>query len=506
LSLLGIDVGTGGAKAVAFNHEGEALASAYHDYHFSSPDPGCYELDAEVVWRAVASVIRRVNAEAEVKNDPVTALSVSVSGDEFVLVDREGRCLHPVILSMDRRGREEVEWLAERLGRERVYGVTGLPLSRKYGLCRMLWYRRNRPDLWERTWKCLTWEEFIHLRLGVNPVSDLSAVARLMVMDINSGRLATDVLAAAGVDTGLIAKSVPSGTAIGTLPRSVAANLGFRGPVTLVTGGFDQAMACLGAAWAEVGDAVVGTGTMESLCVVAERPLTVPGLMKAGYPWGVHVSPGLYISTATNPGGGLLLRWYRDTLGQDAVAKAKASGRNAYDMIVDETPVEPTELLLLPHFAGSGPPYRDGDSLGALVGLQPRTSRGEIILAILEGITYELLQNIAHFRDAGVSIKRLTAVGGGAQSDRWLQLKADVTGLPVRRPRVAEAGCLAAAILAGVATGVYRSVPEAARAVIAFEKSFEPDMDRHAAYSARYELYVRLYPALKDILHALRHL
>jgi xylulokinase len=176
LSLLGIDLGTTGCKAVAFSHDGIPLSSAYQEYRLDSPAPGQYELGADDVWQAIAGVIAQVNRSPEVLRAPVTALSLSVSGDEFVLVDRAGNCLHPVLMSMDNRGDEEALWLARELGREQVFAVTGLPVHRKYGLSRMLWYQRHRPDLWARTWKCLTWEEFIYLRLASSrsPTAPLS--------------------------------------------------------------------------------------------------------------------------------------------------------------------------------------------------------------------------------------------------------------------------------------------------------------------------------------------
>jgi xylulokinase len=274
----------------------------------------------------------------------------------------------------------------------------------------------------------------------------------------------------------------------------------------VVAGGFDQSMACLGAGTTEVGDAMVGTGTMEALCVVAGQPVLNPELLRGGYPWNIRVVPDRFICTATNVGGGLVLRWFRDTFGQEAVAQASRTGRSAYDVLLDGASPGPTDLLLLPHLAGSGPPYKDADSLGALLGITATTTKGEIVQAVLEGITYELRQNIDTMAAAGVRITQLRAVRGGARSARWAQLKADITGLPVVRPCIEEAGCLAAAILAGCGTGIYRSVSEAAGALVRIKDRFEPDLARHAAYTQRYELYRGIYPALKETFHGLRKL
>jgi xylulokinase len=503
VSLLGIDLGTTGCKAVAFDMAGRPLASAYHEYQMASPEPGCYELDADLVWRAVAGVIQTVNRSPALTGAPVTALCLSVSGDEFVLVDEPGRCLHPVLMSMDNRGQAEADWLSERLGRMAIYARTGLPVHRKYGLARMLWYRRHQPELWARAVRCLTWEEFIHLRLGAPPVSDHSSLARLMTLDIATRRPALDLLEAAGVEAERIAEAVPSGTPIGQVAGDIARALGFSAPVTLVAGGFDQSMACLGAGITEPGEAMVGTGTMEALCVVAREPALSPALLKGGYPWNIHPAPDRVTCTATNVGGGLVLRWFRDTFGEAAVRAAAASGRDAYDLLLAEAPPEPTDLLLLPHLAGSGPPYKDADSLGAITGLRAGTTRGEILRAVLEGVTYELRQNLEQLAASGVSVTQLRAVGGGARSALWAQIKADVTGLPVVRPRVEEAGCLAAAMLSGVALGVWPTVAEAAAHLVTIQDRFQPDPGRHEAYTARFELYRQLYPALRQIHHGL---
>lgn len=506
VSLLGIDLGTTGCKAVAFDETGRPLAWAYREYRTASPEPGCYELDAELVWEAVAAVISEVNRSPGLAGAPVRALCLSVSGDEFVLVDSSGRTLHPVLMSMDGRGQAEAGWLEERFGRMALYARTGLPVHRKYGLARMLWYRNHRPDLWARAARCLAWEEFIHLRLGVPAVSDQSAVGRLMVLEISSRRLAPDLLAAAGVEPERIAPAVPSGTIVGQIPGDVAARLGFWELPAVVAGGFDQVMACLGAGITEPGEAMVGTGTMEALCAVAREPALTPELLRGGYPWSVYPVAARVACTATNVGGGLVLRWFRDQFGQEAVRAGAASGQSPYDLLLADAPNEPTDLLLLPHLAGSGPPYKDADSLGAIAGLRADSTRGEIVKAILEGITYELRQNLEQLDAAGVAVTQLRAVGGGARSALWAQLKADVTGLPVVRPRALEAGCLAGALLAGVAIGVWPSVAEAAARLVTILDRFEPDTARHRAYTERYRLYRQLYPALREIHHGLRGL
>jgi xylulokinase len=204
-----------------------------------------------------------------------------------------------------------------------------------------------------------------------------------------------------------------------------------------------------------------------------------------------------------NHSGGLLLRWFRDTLCLEEVHQARASGRDPYDLILEGASPEPTSLLLLPHFAGSGTPWFDTASKGAVLGLTFSTDKTELAKAILEGLTFELRVNLDLLKEGGVSIHELRAIGGGARSDLWLQLKADITGIPVVAPRVTEAACWGAALLAGVGAGHFSSAAEAAEEMLQLEQRFEPDPGRTARYASRYALYREVYPAVAAISHRL---
>jgi xylulokinase len=212
-----------------------------------------------------------------------------------------------------------------------------------------------------------------------------------------------------------------------------------------------------------------------------------------------HVVPGLYLAMTLNQSGGLLLRWWRDTMCQTEQQQAQAEGRDAYDVIFELASPEPSPVMVLPHFAGSGTPWFDTASKGAILGLTFNTTKADLAKAILEGLTFELRVNLDLLKQSRVPINELRAIGGGARSELWLQLKADISGIRVVTPAVTEAACLGAALLAGVGAGLFPSAAQAAEQVLTFKKSYEPDPARAARYAERFAIYRTIYPAVAPI-------
>jgi xylulokinase len=288
---------------------------------------------------------------------------------------------------------------------------------------------------------------------------------------------------------------------------TLAADLGFARPPVVVTGGHDQACGALGVGLTTPGLAMVSTGTAEVVEVALAAPVINAALYEGNISVYVHTVPELYLAMTLNHSGGMLLRWFRDTFGrEETVAAALFAERgedrpDAYDLLLADAAPEPTSLLLLPHFAGSGTPTVDTASKGALLGLTFATSKADVAKAILEGLTFELRLNLDLLREGGVAVQELRAIGGGARSDLWLQLKADVTGVPVAAPRVTDAACWGAALLAGYGAGCFARLEDAAAGAVELERRFEPCQARAARYAERYALYRELYPTLKELLH-----
>jgi xylulokinase len=499
MALLGLDVGTSACKGIALSEDGRELAYAGREYKLSFPGKGRVELDPESVWQAVQDVIRMLAYATEQKHDPIRAFSFSVSGDEAIPVDARGAALYPCIMAMDVRSIDIAGWWEREIGRERIYGITGLPIHAMHPINRLMWLRSHEPQIFVRTTKMLCWEEFLALRLGIEPVTDYSIASRTMAFHIGEHHWSSELLDAAHLPEGLFSEVQPSGKAIGTIPHQIAQDLGLRKSVTLVTGGFDQAMAALGSGLLNPGEAGVGTGTWEALTIVTETPILSPTMLEAGYPFGCYVAHDLYFCLASNAGGGSLLRWYRDTLGEREVEQSLVTNVDVFDLIVHQASARPTGLLMLPHFEGSYNPWMDPHSTGIFVGLRLNTTRGDLVKAILEGVTFELRENIERVEQAGLAIKELRATGGGAKSAIWLQLKADITGKPITTLNIKETGCFAAACLAGVGIGAFLSIEEPIKNFVQTTSRFVPRSDHKAEYDEIFEAYHALYTTIKPI-------
>ncbi len=499
MSLMGIDVGTTGCKVVAFDEDGAVLAQAGREYPLISPQAGWYELDPDQVWDFVCDCLREVNGQ--LARDPVSALSLSSQGEAMTPITREGAVLANSPISSDSRNRKQTAEMETALGAERIYQLTGQPMGTIYTLPKILWWRENAPEILKRTWKFLCYVDFVAYRLGVEPVIDYSMAARTLAFDVNKLDWSDELLEAGGVRRDQLARPAPSGTVIGEISRARADDLGFQGGVKVVTGGHDQPAGALGAGVLEPGRAMLSIGTTEALVTVTSRPrMEMLDYHLSCYP---HAAPGLFITLGGNQTGGRLLRWYRDELGAAERAIAESSGRDVYDVIVEQTDDAPGRLLMLPYFVGSGTMHDDATATGALIGMTFDTRRADIVRAVLEGLTYEQALVLRRLHEIGVDIRHLTAIGGGSRSERWMQIKSDITNLPVSVLHTSEAASLGVAMLAGWATGVYASLAEAAEQLIKVRKTFRPRARHNAHYQRQLTIYGDMYQALRPVYQAM---
>lgn len=496
MSLLGIDVGTTACKVVAFDLDGAILAQASRDYPLATPAPGRIELDANVVWDAVASSIRDVNRGL---TDPVVALAVSSQGEAVTPVGPDGAVLAGSPVTFDTRAVDQAARLEQAMGRDRLARITGQPPHPMFTIAKLMWWAEHEPELLAKTARFLCFGDFIASRLGAEPAIDYSMAARTMAFDIHGRHWSDEILAAAGIPVEKLPPAVPAGSPIGRVSPEIAAELGFTGTPLIVAGGHDQPCGALGAAATASGEAMLAIGTTICLAPVFVRPdERLPALDYPCYP---HVVAGRWLTLAGNFTGGSLLRWFRDTLGEPDTSRARQAGADVYDLLTAEAGDEPSPLLVLPHFAGSGAPHNDPLSRGAIVGLGFDTTRGQIVRALLEGVMLEMALNREMLAGAGVTVERAVAIGGGARSERWLCIAADVLGIPIRRSAQPEAACWGAARLAGSGAGLLTAAsasPEPGASA-----SFRPDPERSRYYRERLAAYRHLYGALRPIAVAL---
>ncbi|MFH1742268.1 MAG: FGGY-family carbohydrate kinase [bacterium] len=499
MSLLGLDVGTTGCKATAFNHDGSVIASAYREYPLISPEPGWAELDSRRVWEDVKTCLGQVAAET--KKDPISALAVSCQGEATTALDADGNVLDRSPVSFDTRTAGLLSWWEENVGRDRIFEITGQPVAPLFTALKLQWMKQNKPEIFSKAKKFLCYEDFVCHQLGLDPVADYTIAGRTMLFDVQKHEWSEELLDKVGLSPDHLARVAPSGEIIGKIPDKKADELGLPRGIQLVTGGHDQPCQTLGAGVIDPSVASYGIGTVECIVPTFGKPVLNRTMLDNNICCYDHVQRGLYIALVYNFTGGQLYRWYRDTFGETEKTESEKTGKDVYYILDSKASTAPTNLLVLPHFTSTGVPHFDTHSRGAILGLTLGTTKGEIIRAILEGITMELRFCVELLDKAGVPIKELRATGGGSKSDYWMQIKADIMGRPIRVPAVSEAGNLGCAILAGTATGVYSSTAEAVERLVKIDKSFEPVDNSVSYYNDRFALYMELYPKLKDLFH-----
>ena len=500
MSVMGLDIGTTGTKAVVFAPDGAILSSAYEEYPLIFRRPGWAELDSHAIWAAVQRVVGSAATEA---SDPVEALSVSVFGESFLPVDQQGNPLYHTILSFDARASEQADRLTETLGRREIFQITGMPQHSSYTVNKVVWLRENEPDVFRNAWKMLLWEDYFFLKLGLEPRVDYSVIGRTLALDVRTRQWATPIFDAADLDPALFATPCPSGELLGEVGRQAAESLGLPPGCKVVAGGHDQPACALGAGVVDPGISTDTTGTVECMTMAMAEPVLTDAMLASKICVYPHVVPGRYVSLAYLYSAGSILRWYRDHFAADAKAVAEATGRDVYDVLIEGAPDGPIDLFLLPHFAGTGTPYLDSDSRGLLAGLTLNSTPADVTRAILDGVAYEMRVNLEAVRAGGLRVEKLNAIGGGSRSDRWTQTKADVTGLPLDALDVSEAGCLGVAMLAGTAVGIWSSLEEAVAQLVRVRKRFEPNPESQKLYERGYEVYRRIYESCSALNHAI---
>lgn len=486
MSLCGIDLGTTGCKAAAYSLDGHLLASAYREYPTRQPAPGQAELDASLVWNHLCDILRETAAATVA--DPITALSVSSMGEALVPVSSAREILGPALLCFDTRGGEYIDKLRERISDADFYRINPNILGTSYSLPKLAWIQDHQPDLFKQTRWFLPWADFVCYMLGAEPFTTASLACRTLFYDLPQGRWSAKILQLSGLEdlTAKLAPIAASGKVQGTIAPTLAASLGLSSNVQLISGGHDQGCNALGAGVCRATQAVLGLGTFACITPVFDSIPNSAAMQAAGLCIEDHIIPGKYVTFIYNQAGSLV-KWFRDTF---AAAEA-CHYPDIYDRLTAEMPTEPTDLFTLPYFEPTGPPhYRD--AAGVIVGLHTHTSRGAILKSIMESATYYLADVCRVLTDLNNMPDHFIATGGGAKSDRWLQIIADIFGRPIVCNQNVEASALGAALLAGLGSGQIRLQDDHLSRFIRPQRRFEPNVQKQAIYQAKLLQYQML--------------
>ena len=495
---MGIDIGTSGCKAVIFDEHGRQTALEYREYDVITQKPGWAELDTDEVMAKCFEVIAK--AASSVQKGFLKGIGISSQGEAFTLIDKNGKALCNALVSSDSRASGLIAEFTEDFGEQRLYGLTGHTPHPMFSLFKLLWIKKNRPEIWTKTQRILCFEDLLQYRLGIeNPSIGWSLAGRTMLFDVVNHKWSDEILDHTGIRAEQLSIPLQSGKIAGYVNNEIADELNLPGNIFVVAGGHDQPCSGLGAGAIEPGIAVYSLGTVECITAAFSKPVFSGALHKNNLCTYDHAAPGFYSTIAYSLTGGNILKWFRNEFGKREVEMALNSNVDPYEMLLSEMPEKPSKLLVLPYFTPSGTPYFDVSVKGAVFGLDLSTTRGEILKALVEGVTFEIKLNLEILHESGYEVNELRAIGGGTHSLKNLKIKADVLGKPITVPDVTEAGCLGVAILARAA----HTEQEVFRVVKSWVKParyIEPGGG--CIYENKFSSYKKLYPGVKNLLYS----
>ena len=470
--LVGLDVGTTGVKALALSPTGDVLGRAEESYDLSTPQPGWAEQDPEDWWRAAERALAALGGEP-------AAIGLSGQMHGLVVLDDRDRVLRPAILWNDQRTEAECVEIEERVGLARLIQLTGNRALTGFTAPKLLWLRRHEPTTYAQVAHVLLPKDYVRLRLTGEHAIDVADASGTLLFDVARRRWSQEMLEALELDPAWLPRALESPEVSG---ETVAG-------IPVAAGAGDQAAAALGVGVDRPGPVSVVLGT--SGVVFAALPAFAADPQARVHAF-CHAVPGGWHAMGVMLSAGGSLRWLRDVLGP----------RGGYDELTaaaEEWPAGTEGLSFLPYLSGERTPHADPHARAAYAGLTLRHHRGALVRAVLEGVAYGLRDSLELLRELGVDPRDGRVSGGGARSDLWLRILASVLRLPIRRTAADEGSAFGAALLRGVAAGVFRDVHEAVATCVRLLEPVDPDPQWVDAYEHGYRRFQLLYPALRPL-------
>lgn len=492
---IGIDVGTGGTRALMVDEKGTLIGSATHEHaQFASPQNGWAEQDPHDWWNACQKAIGKLLKETGVSKNDIAAVGLAGQMHGAVLLDEEEEVLRPALIWCDQRSADECRVLNETIGEQRIVELTSNPALPNFTLTKLMWVRTHEPEIWKKFRSFLLPKDYVRLQLtGVRAI-DVSDASGTLLLDVVHRRWSKEMVKATGLDERFLPEVFESPEIVGKITARAALATGLAEGTPVVAGAGDQAGGAIGMGIVKAGCVSATIGTSGVVFAATDKPFLDP---KGRLHTFCHAIPNRWHVMGVTQAAGQSFRWFRDTFG----TIGKAAG-DPYDSLSQEAAAIPAGadgVLWAPYLMGERTPHLDSDVRGALIGLAASHGRGHIIRAILEGVAFSLKDSLTIFAEIGVPVSDIRLGGGGARSPLWRQIQADVYAKPVSL-LAAEEGCAyGAAVLAGVGVSLWPSVDEACAEIVRIASVVSPTKQSSDKLQQQYKIYRAIYPALKQI-------
>lgn len=499
--LAGLDIGTTNIKAVIFDPAGQVVAEASVSTPIHYPQPTWAYYDPAELWQAVVTVLRQATGQIE-DAGRIVSVAVASAGEAAVPLDTQGRPTYDAIAWFDQRTQPQTEWLANTIGKERLFEISGLSLQPIFGLCKLLWIKENQPDAFAHTVRWLNLADYIAYKLCGVPATDYSLASRTLVLDLQKLQWHESLIKEVGLHPDLFAPLCPSGTVLGPVTPETAQETGLPTSVQVAAGGHDHVCGALAVGVTEPGVMLNSMGTAEAIFLPLKNPLHDPAMGQQGYTQGAHVVAGHYYLLAGLYTSGACVDWLRQVTGSS----------DDFDTLIAEAEQVPPGSLgvgFLPHLRLANAPHDDPKGRGAFIGLSTDAKRGVLFRALLEGLAYEARHSLeGALAFPGVEpLHNIYLIGGSTRNRLLVQLRATIFNQPLTVVEVAEATSLGAAILGGLGAGVYADTASVRDTIRYNQITIDPAPDDVRLYNIYFEqVYKNIYTSLRDLHHSIYQL
>jgi xylulokinase len=481
--LLGVDIGTYSSKGVLVREDGKVIGSQVVEHSLSLPRSGWAEHDPELVWwKDFLRIVQALLENSQITPDLIAALGISTISPAVVAVGEDGRALRPAILyGIDTRSTKEVDELEQ---------LTGASLSSQSGAPKILWLRRNEPEVWRQTHKIVNGSGYLNLKLTGQSTIDIydacvfNPFFNTQTLDWDA--VLTDPLAPVEW------MPLPTWTSeiAGLVTEEAARETGLRAGTPVITGTADAAAEAISAGLSKIGDMMIMYGSSTFFILKTDKFISSSHFWASPF-----LEPGTFSVAGGTATAGSLTRWFRDQFGFPELETQRAGGENAYSILArlaTESPPGSNGLVALPYFSGERTPIHDPRARGLIFGLTLKHSRADIYRALLESVGYAIRHNLEIMKAEGMQPERLLAVGGGTLNRLWMQIVCDIAGITQVIPTQQMGACYGDAFLAGIGAGLFSNTREISR-WLGSAQTLNPDDECHSRYEPYYQLYRDLY-------------
>lgn len=498
--IIALDFGTSNLKGAVFDIYGQEYAFESIEYSLYTPTNSIVENNVDSYWDNIIAILKNLSKKLGSRAKNVIAIGTSSQGETIVPIDKKGNPLRNAIVWIDTRTTSEAQEITSHFNPEDVFKITGCPeVDTSWPATRILWIRKNEPDIFQKTYKFMLLEDYLIYKLTDKFVGEASVYSSSYYYDIVNYTYFDPMLDFLKINKNKLPEVLMPGTEVSKIKREVAKITGLSEDVRIIIGGMDQICGAIGAGNIYKGIVSETTGSCFAMVITINKPIFDYDHKLPCIP---HANKGVYALMPYSPTGGIVLKWFKDRFCQEEQALAKKENRSAFE-IMDEmaisVPVGSEDLIMLPFITGALFPEFNPNARAVFFNFSINHTKAHFIRSILESIGYMMQNYLESVKKLGINIEKIVSIGGGASSDVWCQIKSDMAGLKIEVPKYTETALLGSTILTFVSLGLFKNIEDASKNLIKIEREFIPYKKNEKIYKHNFEKYKRLYNSLKDL-------